>query len=228
MRWVIVGLAVTVLALLCRPWQVSGSVQGWQVGVIDSARIGREGQFTDLRRTYDEQRRAYLELINLRQNYLMLTGLEWADLRRLVSKPQRSRQEDERLQQLRRLELEREAELQRLQQTPPAQMSPADRARLEELTRLWKEGREDLTRLRELMEEELRRVEAELNKAVDEKVRAAIQAIAAQQGLDFVLDKSALYFVRGQVVDITDAVLKTLNTPESAAPTSPQGKKADK
>lgn len=211
MRWLWVTLLALIALGLWGSQRVASDAGGWKIGIVDIARLGREASFTDLRRTYDEQRRAYAELISLRQNYVMLTGLEWADLRRLLSKPQRSRQEEQRLQELRRIELEREVELQRLQQTPPAQLSPAERAHLEELTRLWKEGREDVNRLRETMEDELRRVEEQLNKAVDERVRRAIQTVADKQGLDMVLDRSAIYFARGQLSDITDAVLAELS-----------------
>ncbi len=211
MRWLWVTLLALVALGLWGSRRVVSDTGGWKIGIVDIARLGREASFADLRRAYDEQRRAYAELINLRQNYVMLTGLEWADLRRLLSKPQRSRQEEQRLQELRRIELERELELQRLQQTPPAQLSPAERARLEELTRLWKEGREDVNRLRETMEDALRRVEEQLSKAMDERVRRAIQTVADKQGLDMVLDRSAIYFARGQLSDITDAVLAELN-----------------
>jgi Skp family chaperone for outer membrane proteins len=210
-RWVFVAGMVTLLGLIGSQ-RVTSDSSGLKVGVVDIAKLGREASFADLRKSYEEQRRAYSELINLRQNYLMLTGLEWADLRRLLSKPQRSRQEEQRLQELRRIELEREAELQRLQQIPPTQLSAAERAKLEELTRLWKEGRDDVNRLREMMEDELRRVEGELSKVMDERVRQAIQTVASQHNLDLVLDRSAIYFVRGQLVDITDAVLAELNT----------------
>jgi Skp family chaperone for outer membrane proteins len=222
-RWMALAGLFSTLVLLGSQ-RVTSDTNGLKVGIVDIPRLGREASFADLRRDYEERRRAYAELVNLRQNYLMLTGLEWADLRRLLSKPQRSRQEEERLQQLRRIELEREAELQRLQQIPPSQLSAAERARLEELTRLWKEGRDDANRLQEMMEDELRRVEAELSKAVDERVRQAINAVATKQSLDLVLDRSAIYFVRGQLVDITDAVLAELN----AAPSEKEGDKGEK
>ncbi len=180
--------------------------------MLNSSRLVREVQgLAQLNRPYEEQRRAYLELLNLRQNSLLLTGLEWADLRLLLSKPQRTKREEERLQQLRRLELEREAELQRLQQTPPSQLSAQERARLEELTRLWKEGRADLERIKGLMDDELRRAEEAFNKVMDERLRQAIQKVALEQSLDLVLDKSVVYFVRGQSVDITETVLTALN-----------------
>lgn len=212
MHRIVLPTVVVALAALWQLWASSGANGGWKIGMLNSARLTREVQgFTELRRPYDEQRRAYLELLNLRQNFLLLTGLEWADLRLLLSKPQRTKREEERLQQLRRLELEREVELQRLQQTPSSQMSAQEKARLEELTHLWKEGRADLERLKELMDDELRRAEEAFNKVVDEKMRQAIQKVAEEQSLDLVLEKSVVYFVRGQSVDVTDKVLKALN-----------------
>lgn len=210
--WIVVVISLLVVAF----WQ-QGKLSSQdapaplKVGVLNSARIVREVQnLSELQRTFDEQRRAYLELINLRQNFLMLTGLEWADLRRLLSRPQRSRSEEVRIQELRRIALEREAELQRLQQTTPDKLSSQERARLEQLTQLWKEGRADVERLKNLMDEELRRTEEQLNRFLDEKLQQAIRKVATEQSLDIVLDKSAVYFVRGESVDVTDAVLATL------------------
>lgn len=210
--------ALFVVALFCfcltfLLWQQSSSsVQGQlKVGVLNSARIAREIQgIAELRRTYDEQRRAYLELINLRQNFLMLTGLEWVDLRRLFSRPQRTKSEEQQIQQLRRVSLEREAELQRLQQTPPDKLTPQERARLEQLTQIWKEARNEIEQLKSLMDEEMKRVEEQLNKLVDEKLQQAVRKVADGRGLDMVIDKSVVYFVRGDFVDVTEEVLSAL------------------
>lgn len=205
---VVVGFCLLVLL-----WQRGASLVQSQlkVGVLNSARVAREIQnIAELKRSYDEQRRAYLELINLRQNFIMLTGLEWADLRRVLSRPQRTRSDEQRIQELRRISLEREAELQRLQQTPPEKLTAQERARLEQLTQIWREGRADVERLKSLMDEEMKRVEEQLNKLVDEKLQLAVRKVADQQGLDMVLDRSVVYFVRGEIVDVTDAVLSTL------------------
>lgn len=209
--WVLTA-GIIAVALWIIGAAISREPDGFKVGILDSARLVQNLQgMAELRRPYDEQRRAYLELINLRQNFLMLSGLEWANLRLLLSKPQRTRREEEQLQQLRRTELEREAELQRLQQTPSAQLSPQEKARLEELSRLWKEGREDLERLKEVISNELKRVEEAISKALDEKLRQAIKKVAFEQNLDLVLDKAAVYFVRGQTVDIMEAVSAALS-----------------
>jgi len=182
-----------------------------KVGILNTAKISREVQsIAELRRTFDEQRRAYMELINLRQNFVMLTGLEWADLRRLLSRPQRTKSDEQRIQELRRISFEREAELQRLQQTPPDKLSPQERSRLEQLVQIWREGRADVERLKSLMDEELKRLEEQLNKLVDEKLQEAVRKVADQQGLDLVLDRSVVYFVRGDCLDVTDAVLSAL------------------
>ena len=185
MRRVLVAVSV-VSALTVLVWQKGlPTTQGQlKVGVLNSAKISREVQnIAELRRTYDEQRRAYLELINLRQNFVMLTGLEWADLRRLLSRPQRTKSDDQRIQELRRISFEREAELQRLQQTPPDKLSPQERSRLEQLVQIWREGRADVERLKSLMDEELKRLEEQLNKLVDEKLQEAVRKVADQQGL---------------------------------------------
>ncbi len=196
-----------------------------RIGILDSTKVSREVQsLAELRRTYEEQRRAYLELISLRQNFLMLTGLEWADLRRLLSRPQRSRNEEDRIRELRRLSLDREVELQRLQQTPPEKLSPQERTRLEQLTQVWKEARNDIERLKGLMEEELRRLEEQLNRLVDEKIQQAIQKVATEHQLDLVLDRSVVYFVRGQAVDITNAAISALT--EALQSQSPAEKEA--
>lgn len=213
MKRVLFAVALFSLCLTLLLWQkTSPSVQGQlKVGVLNSVRIAREVQgIAELRKTYDEQRRAYLELINLRQNFLMLTGLEWVDLRRLLSRPKRTGSEERQIQQLRRVSLEREAELQRLQQTPPDKLTPQERARLEQLTQIWKESRAEIERLKSLMEEEMKRVEEQLNKLVDEKLQQAVQKVAAERGLDMVLDKSVVYFVRGDLVDVTEDVLSKL------------------
>ncbi len=213
MVWAAAVACVAAVGLL---WQrmvlpAQESAPPLKIGVLNSAQVAREIQsLALLRRTYDEQRRAYLELITLRQNFLMLTGLEWADLRRLLSRPQRSRSDEQRIQELRRIALEREVELQRLQQTPPEKLTPQERTRLEQLTQLWKEGRAEVERLKGLMDEELRRIEAQLNQLVDEKLKQAIRKVAAEQGLDIVLDKSVVFFVRGNPVDITEATVSSL------------------
>jgi len=225
-------IAVVGFCLTLSLWQRgSSSVQGQlKVGVLNSARIAREVQsIAELRRTYDEQRRAYLELINLRQNFLMLTGLEWVDLRRLLSRPQRTKSEEQQIQQLRRISLEREAELQRLQQTPPDKLTPQERERLEQLTKIWKEARAEVEQLKSLMEEEMKRVEEQLNKLVDEKLQQAVQKVADERGLDMVLDKSAVYFVRGDFVDVTEDVLSKLTQAlQSGGQTTPEEKSTEK
>ncbi len=212
MRRVLVA-ALVVGALTVLVWQrgLPTAQSQLKVGILNTAKILREVQNTaELRRTFDEQRRAYLELINLRQNFVMLTGLEWADLRRLLSRPQRTKSDEQRIQELRRISFEREAELQRLQQTPPDKLSPQERSRLEQLVQIWREGRADVERLKSLMDEELKRLEEQLNKLVDEKLQEAVRKVADQQGLDLVLDRSVVYFVRGDCLDVTDAVLSAL------------------
>jgi len=49
------------------------------------------------------------------------------------------------------------------------------------------------------MDEELKRLEEQLNKLVDEKLQEAVRKVADQQGLDLVLDRSVVYFVRAIV-----------------------------
>ncbi|MFN3420230.1 MAG: OmpH family outer membrane protein [Armatimonadota bacterium] len=232
------ALFVVALFSLCLTfllWQRSlSSVQGQlRVGVLNSARIAREVQgLTELRRAYDEQRRAYLELINLRQNFLMLTGLEWVDLRRLLGRSQRTKSEEQQIQQLRRISLEREAELQRLQQTPPDKLTPQERARLEQLTQIWKEARTEIEQLKSLMDEEMKRVEEQLNKLVDEKLQQVISKVADEKGLDIVLDRSAVYFVRGNFIDVTEEVLSNLTEALQSGGKTPsderQGEKEEK
>jgi Skp family chaperone for outer membrane proteins len=212
MRRVLVA-ALVVGALTVLVWQrgLPTAQSQLKVGILNTAKISREVQsIAELRRTFDEQRRAYMELINLRQNFVMLTGLEWADLRRLLSRPQRTKSDEQRIQELRRISFEREAELQRLQQTPQDKLSPQERSRLEQLVQIWREGRADVERLKSLMDEELKRLEEQLNKLVDEKLQEAVRKVADQQGLDLVLDRSVVYFVRGDCLDVTDAVLSAL------------------
>jgi len=212
MRRVLVA-ALVVGALTVLVWQrgLPTAQSQLKVGILNTAKISREVQsIAELRRTFDEQRRAYMELINLRQNFVMLTGLEWADLRRLLSRPQRTKSDEQRIQELRRISFEREAELQRLQQTPADKLSPQERSRLEQLVQIWREGRADVERLKSLMDEELKRLEEQLNKLVDEKLQEAVRKVADQQGLDLVLDRSVVYFVRGDCLDVTDAVLSAL------------------
>jgi Skp family chaperone for outer membrane proteins len=212
MRRVLVA-ALVVSALTVLVWQrgLPTAQSQLKVGILNTAKISREVQsIAELRRTFDEQRRAYMELINLRQNFVMLTGLEWADLRRLLSRPQRTKSDEQRIQELRRISFEREAELQRLQQTPPDKLSHQERSRLEQLVQIWREGRADVERLKSLMDEELKRLEEQLNKLVDEKLQEAVRKVADQQGLDLVLDRSVVYFVRGDCLDVTDAVLSAL------------------
>jgi Skp family chaperone for outer membrane proteins len=212
MRQVLV-VALVVSALTVLVWQrgLPTAQSQLKVGILNTVKISREVQsIAELRRTFDEQRRAYMELINLRQNFVMLTGLEWADLRRLLSRPQRTKSDEQRIQELRRISFEREAELQRLQQTPPDKLSPQERSRLEQLVQIWREGRADVERFKSLMDEELKRLEEQLNKLVDEKLQEAVRKVADQQGLDLVLDRSVVYFVRGDCLDVTDAVLSAL------------------
>ncbi|MCS3919290.1 OmpH family outer membrane protein [Fervidibacter sacchari] len=230
MRRVLVA-ALVVSALTVLVWQKGlPTTQGQlKVGVLNIAKISREVQnIAELRRTFDEQRRAYLELINLRQNFLMLTGLEWADLRRLLSRPQRTKSDEQRIQELRRISFEREAELQRLQQTPPDKLSPQERSRLEQLVQIWREGRADVERLKSLMDEELKRLEEQLNKLVDEKLQEAVRKVADQQGLDLVLDRSVVYFVRGDCLDVTDAVLSVLTEALKTSEKSPESQTTEK
>jgi Skp family chaperone for outer membrane proteins len=232
MRRVLVA-ALVVGALTVLVWQrgLPTAQSQLKVGILNTAKISREVQsIAELRRTFDEQRRAYMELINLRQNFVMLTGLEWADLRRLLSRPQRTKSDEQRIQELRRISFEREAELQRLQQTPPDKLSPQERSRLEQLVQIWREGRADVERLKSLMDEELKRLEEQLNKLVDEKLQEAVRKVADQQGLDLVLDRSVVYFVRGDCLDVTDAVLsaltETLKTSEQSTESQTSEKEA--
>jgi Skp family chaperone for outer membrane proteins len=232
MRRVLVA-ALVVGALTVLVWQrgLPTAQSQLKVGILNTAKISREVQsIAELRRTFDEQRRAYMELINLRQNFVMLTGLEWADLRRLLSRPQRTKSDEQRIQELRRISFEREAELQRLQQTPPDKLSPQERSRLEQLVQIWREGRADVERLKSLMDEELKRLEEQLNKLVDEKLQEAVRKVADQQGFDLVLDRSVVYFVRGDCLDVTDAVLsaltETLKTSEQSTESQTSEKEA--
>ena len=230
MRRVLVA-ALVVGALTVLVWQrgLPTAQSQLKVGILNTAKISREVQsIAELRRTFDEQRRAYMELINLRQNFVMLTGLEWADLRRLLSRPQRTKSDEQRIQELRRISFEREAELQRLQQTPPDKLSPQERSRLEQLVQIWREGRADVERLKSLMDEELKRLEEQLNKLVDEKLQEAVRKVADQQGLDLVLDRSVVYFVRGDCLDVTDAVLSALTETLKTSEQSTESRTSEK
>lgn len=223
-------LVASLFSLTILLWQKTSPLSQGQlkVGVLNSAKISREVQnIVELRRSYDEQRKAYLELINLRQDFLMLTGLEWADLRRLLSRPQRTKSDEQQIQNLRRMSFEREAELQRLQQTPPEKLSPQEKTRLEQLLGIWREGRADVERLKNLMDEELKRLEEKLNKLVDEKLQQAVQKVAEEQGLDIVLDRSVVYFVKGNCTDVTDSVLSALTEALKSSDLQP-GEKEEK
>ena len=231
MKRVLVAALVVSACLTVLVWQrgLPTTQSQLKVGILNTAKISREVQnIAELRRTYDEQRRAYLELINLRQNFVMLTGLEWADLRRLLSRPQRTKSDEQRIQELRRISFEREAELQKLQQTPPDKLAPQERSRLEQLVQIWREGRADVGRLKSLMDEELKRLEEQLNKIVDEKLQEAVRKVAEQQGLDLVLDRSVIYFVRGDCVDVTDAVLSALTEALKTSEQSNESKTTEK
>ncbi len=216
------ALLVALLTVLLAWDRSSPALQGLRVGLVHSARLtGEAERFSRLRNEYEERRRAYTELIHLRQSYLLLSGLEWAELRMLLSKTPRTNEDEKRLEELRKVETDREVVLQRLRQTPSGLLSPSDRATLEQLTRLWKDGRSDIEELKNLLDVELKRIEQEMGKEREEKLAKAIEKIASEQNLDLVIDRSVFYYARGSVVDITDEVVGALQS-QSQQPSSPQ------
>ncbi|MCS7224875.1 MAG: OmpH family outer membrane protein [Armatimonadetes bacterium] len=207
-RWFLIAVGCFFLILW---WSAPRADQGWKIGLVNGARIAIIAErLAQQKSRYEEQRKAYLDLITLRQNFALLTGLEWAELRILMAKAPRTKEEEKRLAELRQIQIDREVQLKRLQQTAPALLSPADKATLDHLTRLWKTARDDIAELKNLLEEELKRIEKTIGKERDEKTAKAIETVARDRDLDLVLDQSACYYAKVPLIDITDEVIKAL------------------
>lgn len=82
----------------------------------------------------------------------------------------------------------------------------------------------DLVKLQDVFQQysaQLREKQAEAYKKLEDKILEAINAVAAEQGMDFVVEKGVV-FVGGD--DITEMVLDKLNAGASKAPKKGKGK----
>jgi len=210
---------LTVLALafiLAAMMSIFGSLvsaqAGLKVGVINVGAIQREfSEYKEAAKRLEEERKAYEQKLAQLRAYLLLRGEELDELLKLSSKAGLSEAEHRRLLELRGLQLQRADELQRLSTTPPDKLTQAQLQRLKELQAIARENSNRHKELAEELQKKLDNLSEQLRSHVEGRIKEAVAEVAKREGLDLVLDYNAVYFVRGEVLDITSLVIKRLS-----------------
>jgi Skp family chaperone for outer membrane proteins len=185
---------------------------GLKVGVINVGAIQREfSEYKEAAKRLEEERRACEQRLAQLRSYLLLRGEELDELLKLSSKPALNEAEQRRLLELRGLHLQRADELQQLSSTPPDKLTQAQLQRLKELQAIARENTNRHKELAEELQKKLDNLSEQLRSQVEGRIKEAVAEVAKKEGLDLVLDYNAVYFVRGEVVDITPQVIKRLS-----------------
>ena len=170
---------------------------------------------------YDKRKQSYQELetlqakleaqLELRNGNRLLTDEEFKTLLDLEAKPQKQDADKQKIEELRALSKQRDQELQALQQKQDA--TEEEKAKRRELENRLKSVNEALQQDKGKFEKELNTKFLEVNQEVTKDIEAAVAAVAKDEGLAIIFNKSfgAAEFVLYSSVDITDDVLKKLN-----------------
>ncbi|HEY3284972.1 MAG TPA: OmpH family outer membrane protein [Armatimonadota bacterium] len=206
------------------PWLVGGTLLLALCAVRGATFVSAANTplgFVDVKRTINEYKKAadYAKSLETFRAELQkpLTELESGmlldegqrnDLKTLLAKPQRSAAEEQKLTALQTQNQNNETELRRLEALPNP-TAEETRKKTEFINRMNDQNTKAAT-LNDRLSKQYAAKQQELDNQVRTDIQAAIDSVAADQGVDVVIDKEAVLH-GSKEKDITDAVIAKLN-----------------
>lgn len=208
----VVGLVITFAFCIIVSSLVSAQGSGYRIGVVRMRTVQRDfNEYQKAMEQIEEQRRSYERQLAQLRSYPFLTAEEAEELLKLHSKGQLGESERRRELELRGLHSQRADEFQKLSSIQQENLTPAQQQRLKELRAI---AQANAIRHNKLLEEFQRKLDSlgeQTRNYVDKRIREAVSQVAKEQNLDMVLDRDAVLFVRGELIDVTAQILKKLN-----------------
>jgi Skp family chaperone for outer membrane proteins len=186
-----IGLGIFFLTV--RPADTAARAAAVPLGYVDIKLVFQQAPAAQAAVKQAEQLKAQLQSeLALKQDTVILTDAERAEMNSLLAKPTPSDKEKARIGELRGKTAKLDEELRDLRQKP----TPADteKSRLQELTRLFSSAETKLGTNKEALQDQLDQKRAELLDGLQDKLLKAVEEVAKEQGLAMVFDKQALLF----------------------------------
>jgi Skp family chaperone for outer membrane proteins len=219
--FVVAALAVLAAGLL--PVCAQEAPPPMRVGVVDLETVGRKFE----RKTKEEealtqwyaQEQQYLRELG---KYIFCAAAEWEEVATIlgVSRPQRAKEQTDRLKTLLDQSTQREKEYQDLR---GGTLTADEDSRYKLLGEIGSTRDADLNARIDGLEKELNRRMTQVREELMKPVREAVNKVAAEKGFTLVLEKDWVYF-GGE--DVTEDVVKVLNEmapPAAGAAPPPEG-----
>lgn len=206
------GLAVAVILLL-----VAGtlaSAQAIKIAVVDidlvSAQYNELNQKQSELATWFQGKHDFLTALG---EFMFISADEFQEVARIlqVPKDQWTDAQKKREAELRKITTDNERKFVDLQAKPSR--TPEEQNQFNSLGDAYNSRGKDFSNFSKGFDAELNKQRNEVQGKLVANVRSVIESIAKTKGYTLVLDKSAVYFMTAQLDDITNEVLKALNTP---------------
>jgi Skp family chaperone for outer membrane proteins len=203
-------MAILVMSLLLAALVAPAAVaqeQALKLGVVDMAKV------LDGYKAFKDADAEYKKLLSARQAQLqdrmavrLLSEEELKEYQNVQAVVAPSEEQKKRMEQLRAVAQTREDELTGLQRVA----SPTDeqKKRLTELQTLGDKSSQEISTLQQRLSDEINQRNKELSEQLNKKIEAALEAVAKEKRMDYILAKDAVLY-GGR--DLTDEVLAKLN-----------------
>jgi outer membrane protein len=205
MAFLVVSL---MLAALVAPSAVAQQ-QTPKLGVVDMAKVLDEyKEFKDADAEYKKLLAARQAQLQDRMAVRLLSADELKEYQNLQAVVAPSDEQKKRMEQLRAVAQTREDELTGLQRVT----SPTEdqKKRLAELQGLGDKSSQEISQLQQRLSDEINARNKELSEKLNKKIEAALEAVAKDKRMDYILAKDAVLY-GGR--DLTNEVLAKLNAP---------------
>jgi Skp family chaperone for outer membrane proteins len=186
-----IGLGIFFLTV--RPADTAARAAAVPLGYVDIKLVFQQAPAAQAAVKQAEQLKAQLQSeLALKQDTVILTDAERAEMNSLLAKPTPSDKEKARIGELRGKTAKLGEELRNLQQKPTP--TDTEKARLQELTQLFSTAENKLHSDMDTLQGQLDQKGDELMSSLQDKILKAVEEVAKDQGLAMVVDKQARLF----------------------------------
>jgi Skp family chaperone for outer membrane proteins len=186
-----IGLGIFFLTV--RPADTAARAAAVPLGYVDIKLVFQQAPAAQAAVKQAEQLKAQLQSeLALKQDTVILTDAERAEMNSLLAKPTPSDKEKARIGELRGKTAKLGEELRNLQQKPTP--TDTEKARLQELTQLFSTAENKLHSDMDTLQGQLDQKGDELMSGLQDKILKAVEEVAKDQGLAMVVDKQARLF----------------------------------
>jgi len=186
-----IGLGIFFLTV--RPADTAARAAAVSLGYVDIKLVFQQAPAAQAAVKQAEQLKAQLQSeLALKQDTVILTDAERAEMNSLLAKPTPSDKEKARIGELRGKTAKLGEELRNLQQKPTP--TDTEKARLQELTQLFSTAENKLHSDMDTLQGQLDQKGDELMSGLQDKILKAVEEVAKDQGLAMVVDKQARLF----------------------------------